>query len=953
MESKAIKKIRVKLFPNGNDPNEQALKFFLADKMGQILSMFFTAKQFRHLNEILMYLFYLGGIMGNLYIVFMIFNPGNTLGMNMYLLLIIGVGNSFLVFPILKNYMDFNSRRRLISYEDITMIHLKKIRLAIKIATLNFSWYANLIIHFTVIPLIMNRYQNLGNPSPKILNEISQQTAMLIAGDPIITRMLLSLISPFLAFYLAGRLLHLFEKNTVFIRDWGDRYRYRSIFSYHFFLPKSESYVPNITIGYSSTEKEPIIMPAEDRCANTSINGVTGTGKTSSIILPTFRQDAEHVVDYLKDYAFAKELPEKQREHFLRNHINGNTIVETSNELCKDALKILQDLGIPKTFYWYLDPSNPNTDKMNILRGRVSKVASVFATVIEGISNQQDGFFKETQRSHLKQHIYLLKISAHQLGKIPTLTEFVEMYNDPNKAGERIESLDNYYQSVKQNLELRIKQNIDGRYDTTIKELSITERIVKNVRVFFSRTYSLQEVSGQFEKIVAPDGTWSYKKDKDGNRIPLYRWFDSQMEFVMGLKNVLNTMHNSEGLQRVLFSDSDFDLDVHFKYGGFLLINTDKANLGDIDAEAMGKFTTLSIQNAVFRRTPKRDPLHPIVYDEFPDYFVTSFVSFIAQSRKYRTPVTAASQTLAQASGRMHRENPKFMDEMLANLKNKFIFNDTPQFDQDVFEKYMDTKYVWEPRMNVTETDVVSDLLSMRNMESYDRKQVPKFSGEEMSNLEPYTMIARTFINNQFLGAIKVKTVYEGGDVDRIFDIENNPADRKSYELLMQDKANALKYASSSLFSIQDQDEIDPDITSPHIEDISHDEIKGTGAEGRVQGFDSFEGTNDPDSSNSAGNHAKNVFFGHSSEVESEKEKFASKSAKSDVHELRQKANQQVDIDPVKQAQKDVQDADKSFHSEQIDIPVNESEDNFDDLIVYVEDYNDPEDKDDNREEIW
>ncbi|TKI79109.1 hypothetical protein, partial [Bacillus mycoides] len=103
-------------------------------------------------------------------------------------------------------------------------------------------------------------------------------------------------------------------------------------------------------------------------------------------------------------------------------------VIEPSNDLCQKVYKLVQAHKIPESSVYYIDPTNPDTKNINILRGPVDKVAEVFAMVIQGLSESNNAFFEQAQRNHLKQHIYLLKM--HNPQKDVTFDDLIEMYDD-------------------------------------------------------------------------------------------------------------------------------------------------------------------------------------------------------------------------------------------------------------------------------------------------------------------------------------------------------------------------------------------------------------------------------------------------------------------------------------------------------------------------------------------
>lgn len=541
-------------------------------------------------------------------------------------------------------------------YSRIPNLHVKNGKLILLIAShiavdVQFLWFATAPIHAKVIPYLSEKAAHVNFGEYKAIGEV-------LAGNfHTLTLIFVFLPTVFMLLYTLWYSGHIVRyRNEIF--DWMKKYEYKNQRLQKWFNGQEEQIYPDVEIGPHIEHKEMVRIKGKDRTLNGIIVGPIGSGKTSSLIIPMINQDLHWMVRFINQFEKAYEQKNYHTEEVKGTFLNGVTVIEPSNDLCQKVYKLVQAHRIPESSVYYIDPTNPDTKNINILRGPVDKVAEVFAMVIQGLSESNNAFFEQAQRNHLKQHIYLLKL--HNPQKDVTFDDLIEMYDDVERVHRmhvllkvQVEKLHDFVQSRAatrdQTNEYKIIKGIDEWFDNTIRE----------------------KMDRDGEPAVYKSGKYRGK--------PMH--YDREEEYVKGLRNILKDLASNVLIRRVLFGKSDFDFDVHLEQGGILLVNTAKGELADL-SNVLGKFVLLSMQNAVFRREPNVSPYHHLVIDEFPDYVVRPFKEFPAQSRKYKLILTIASQTLSQLALDFTEQ---YMFTLLGSFRNKMIFGDVTPYDAKIF----------------------------------------------------------------------------------------------------------------------------------------------------------------------------------------------------------------------------------------------------------------------------
>lgn len=599
-----------------------------------------------------------------------------------------------------------------------------------------YDWLITAPIYNNVIPMILER--------AKLVDTEIVWVAILIGNTDNLTTTLLfipTVLTVLTIMWLySNYALYIDMFNKTFMNfEWKNRYLQK------FVSTERDTFLPDIVLGPDSKTKEQVTIPGMDRTLNSTIIGPIGTGKTAALILPIIDQDLFYVAKYFNDFFSSKDASEKKRiKGFVnrisgffykivkiskKDYLNGITIIEPSNDLCKAAYELAVARNIPPEAITYIDPTNPDTPSINSLQGDINTVAESFAMVIDGLSGSKGSnfFFEQSQRTHFKNHIYLLKLHDPENSDNVLFDTLLEMYDNP---------------MLVRQLHLKLKKTIpEGYKDFKNRDERNHWRIVKQVDEWFD-TNLIPLKDRQNNPVLVADGEYRGQQ----------QFIDSQAEYVKGLRNILNDLGANKLIRRVLFGNSTFNYDKHLENGGILIVNTAKGELGDL-AKVLGKFVLLSMHNATFRRKPMLSPFHSVVIDEFPDLVYKTFREYPAQSRKYKVILHTASQTTAQLAEEF---GEMYLHALLASFRNKMVYGDLAPFDAKLFSQIFGGSEKFEESFSEQSISPLQENPVTRTGMSYRKNMDQKFSPNDLIYQDAFQCAVKIVKNNKPIPATQI-----------------------------------------------------------------------------------------------------------------------------------------------------------------------------------------------------
>lgn len=481
------------------------------------------------------------------------------------------------------------------------------------------------------------------------------------------------------------------------------------------------------------SSNSPIMISEERRMETILVQGATGTGKTSTCLLPMCASDLELKSKY-KDlakkvamealengYAFVN-VPydnESLNKYFSLKFIEpvkgkedkyyellgdlvrcqdpdtgnyvfrdlGITVLEPDGKYIEDFRTVAHNLGIE---VHSIDPLDPNSLGINpFINKSPAKVASIISTVLKGMYESENpdsnnAFFGQVTQQALENLAILLKLMHPKLhnNEIPTLEDMLKMLYD--------------YSIVEDMCEEMKKDPVLGPKHSIL------------IKYFEKNFYNPPlDINGR----PVPGTVGSNRRETE--------------QFLYGATTQLDNLMRNKAVRRILCSrDNNIDLDRVLAEGHCVSVCTRRGELGALLSKPFGMFYILTMQDAVLRRPGDENSRTPhfMYIDEFPDFVNKETETCFTLFRKYRCSMTIAIQNLSQLE---RTKSMRFYKEVItSNSKTVIIFGDTNTEDSAYWSKAFGRHEYWDigtsldvtPMANVTspkETGLGGDAISM------------------------------------------------------------------------------------------------------------------------------------------------------------------------------------------------------------------------------------------------
>lgn len=484
-----------------------------------------------------------------------------------------------------------------------------------------------------------------------------------------------------------------------------------------------------------------------DRFLHTLVDGVTGSGKTSSALIPMAVDDLDCKVR--NEDALKKELckavqegtvrivkPFKDSEFSIHNFVPckghedvlkelkrtyrsaGMTVLAPDASLTDQIYEFCQKRRIkcnridpeldPETLKkkpgcvgfnpLYISPSiTPDHPRYHMV---IAQKASLFADVLQAIAEmggKSEQYFASINRNILISFIILLELTYGKIhsGKQPTVIVLQNIINN-------FDQVDIYYNELKS--------------DKAMRE-----------RYRFVLDFIDHDIKGAGRKKMEEQST--------------------------GLRIMVNELLANPSVREILSSENSVDQDMMLAEGEITVVNYSQ-EMGDRDATALGLFFALSFNNACLRRPGTEDTRIPHFYviDEFPVLMHPQFEKCVTLFRKFRVASCFAIQTLDQMK---KNETTKYLSGVLqANCAHQILYGRINPEEMKLFEQLAgkeaveteqtttsqtaltttDPNFSYSSRTSVTEENVMSGA-SMRNR---GFQEVTVFSVKNGGTVKPF-----------------------------------------------------------------------------------------------------------------------------------------------------------------------------------------------------------------------
>ena len=186
-----------------------------------------------------------------------------------------------------------------------------------------------------------------------------------------------------------------------------------------------------------------------------------------------------------------------------------------------------------------------------------------------------------------------------------------------------------------------------------------------------------------------------------------------------GTRNIINEFLLMPGSREVYCAQTSIDFDRILKNGEITVCNYDLAS-GDSNAVAFGLFFLLSFNNAVLSRpgTEKTRTPHFFYIDELPVLIHSSLEKNFSLFRKFRVAMFCAIQTLDQFE---KNEITKYLKGVILGCAHILVFGRSSLSDMEVFSSMAGVREEIEEQTSVSETALSGDSPAL----SYSSRETP------------------------------------------------------------------------------------------------------------------------------------------------------------------------------------------------------------------------------------
>lgn len=415
-----------------------------------------------------------------------------------------------------------------------------------------------------------------------------------------------------------------------------------------------------------------IIIKENDRFTHTVINGVSGTGKTSSTMVVSIYDDLEKKVRNRnkRQYELAqmvienkaevrKPLPKDPfedpiivpRKKYKQEYLNilkkypdcGITVMAPNCGLTDDVVKICEAFGIQPAVIdpmpdekthrakKYLTGINPFyvSDKLDEEEkaAQIYERATIFADTMQAIydvAGTQDAYFAGINMA-VSTNICVVCMLGVPLveHRVCNISDVQNCMNDFSGLLQYVTAIEKKYFGGK-----RVK--VDDIAPKGNQKISVQD----SNAMAENYVYDSNEQNNYFQTIY-----FVRQELLGAGREKMY-------DQARGLRNMINNFLANPRVRNLLTMNEFIDFDRYLKKGKITVLNT-ALEISSSSSTAFGSFFMLNFKQAVFRR-PSNRCNHFWYIDEFPVYLNKETEAMFSLFRQYRVGMTVAIQTLDQ-----------------------------------------------------------------------------------------------------------------------------------------------------------------------------------------------------------------------------------------------------------------------------------------------------------------
>ena len=540
----------------------------------------------------------------------------------------------------------------------------------------------------------------------------------------------------------------------------------------HLDLRKDRKYQYDAVVVKRQSNGRPQPIREKDRYVHGIINGSTGGGKTSSVIIPMINGDLKKrcqnediqkkkIWKLLEEKKVVMNRPVTDRTFSM----DAFTVVDKSAEVVvKEIRKRYRTCGIT-----VIAPDDSLTDETYSL----CESKGIPCNRVDPITDRlTDG---EDKRGFIGFNPLYISPRIPEWQKTREIVKRATLFADVMQAINEIKGKgDPYFTSINRSVTVAFSICLCVTYPSinhrqpTPADVQYMVNNFPEIKPYSDRLKMMNDEYG--------DNRYGFVLDFINYDI-LGKGAEKMMEQARGLRMMMNEFLTNPLIRRTLCAPEDktVDLDKMLEEGQITAVNY-ALELGETDSKGFGLFFLLSFIDAVFRRSGAEgaDTIpHFLIIDELPVIIHSQFERAVSLFRKYKVAIIGCLQSLDQME---KNETTKFLKGVLmGGCAHHFLFgrcgiDEMRRYSELAGKEWVVTEAYSESETSITEED-------------------PSLSYSTRESLQLQESLEGTQLRNRQFQEITMFTVVDGnlippflGRVEFLDKTERNVLKRKKYE---------------------------------------------------------------------------------------------------------------------------------------------------------------------------
>ena len=556
-------------------------------------------------------------------------------------------------------------------------------------------------------------------------------------GPDISKRMVLNLAILLYALFLLVPAGFLFKEiwEAIVSPEYEEQLKAFKIRKY-FDFRKNKEFLYDLNIIKRLKDGKSYTIKEVDRQRHMILNGVTGTGKTSSGLVPAVASDLDQKVfneDYTK-VQLIKRIKEYEDIFAKKGLTDDNFHIDEFYACSQEGEEFLKELRkkAPSAGITVIAPNADFADAVyELAKQRGFKVNRVDPIPLDRNTGEMKEGFKGFNPLYISPNLSSFQRKLEIFRKSRMFSDVLQaLYEQSGKS-------DQYFNSLNRNLTTTISILIlityPYLYGGAQPNMTAVQEVINDFSAVRKYLYALAKICGVGAGLTnETQVTYEWLKRQ---RFGEYQFIVSQIsedllgpgsikveDHARGLRIIINEFLTEPLVRNVMCAKDTVDIDECLKKGEITVVNF-AMELGMSIATGFGLFFCLSFNQAVLRRPgdEKSRLLHLYYCDELPVLLHKDMEPIFTLFRQFRVCFTCAFQTSSQFD---KNETTKYLKNVvISNCGHHIIYGNCSKDDMQLYETLAGKTFTISEQKTVTEIPISSP----DTMKSFSSRFTPQY----------------------------------------------------------------------------------------------------------------------------------------------------------------------------------------------------------------------------------